>query len=133
MKVLAWASVGPAAATALRMRIALIAGYCLITSVAFAHDDYPADCCGDHDCHPVPCDEITVRSDGYFWKGLIFLWSSQRTWPDGRCHVCHLNERHNTGLSDLHHARRHVINSADQQIFRDEGVAGSNPATPTNT
>ena len=72
------------------MRIAFIAGYCLITSVAFAHDDYPADCCGDHDCHPVPCDEITVRSDGYFWKGLIFLWSSQRTSPDGRCHVCHL-------------------------------------------
>jgi hypothetical protein len=27
------------------MRIAFIAGYCLITSVAFAHDDYPADCC----------------------------------------------------------------------------------------
>jgi hypothetical protein len=72
------------------MRIALIAGYCLIASVAFAHDDYPADCCGDHDCHPVPCDEITVGSDGYSWKGLIFLWSSQRTSPDGRCHVCHL-------------------------------------------
>ena len=72
------------------MRIALIAGYCLIASVAFAHDDYPAECCGGHDCHPVPCDEITVRSDGYSWKGLIFLWSSQRTSPDGRCHVCHL-------------------------------------------
>jgi hypothetical protein len=72
------------------MRIALIAGYCLLTSVAFAHDDYPADCCRDHDCHPVPCDEITVRSEGYYWKGLIFSWSSQRTSTDGRCHVCHL-------------------------------------------
>ena len=36
--------------------------------------------------------EITVRSDGYYWKGLIFLWSSQRTSPDGRCHVCHLRQ-----------------------------------------
>jgi hypothetical protein len=27
------------------MRIALIAGYCLVTLVAFAHGDYPAECC----------------------------------------------------------------------------------------
>jgi hypothetical protein len=60
------------------------AGYCL--SVAFAHDDYPAECCGGYDCHPVPYDEITVRTEGYFWKGLFFSWSSQRTSPDGCCH-----------------------------------------------
>ena len=81
----------------------------------FAHDDYPADCCGDHDCHPVPCDEITVRSDGDLWKGLIFLWSSLRTSPDGRCHVCHLMKGTIPVLPIWHHARRNVINSADQQ------------------
>ena len=59
--------------------------------------------------------EITVRSDGYYWKGLTFLWSSQRTSPDGRCHLSP-DARHNTGLSDLHHARRNVINSVDKPI-----------------
>jgi hypothetical protein len=33
-------------------------------SVAFAYDDYPAECCGGYDWHPVPCDETRVRTVG---------------------------------------------------------------------
>jgi hypothetical protein len=38
----------------------------LFTSVAFAYDDYPANCCGVYDCRPVPCDETRVGTEDYF-------------------------------------------------------------------
>jgi hypothetical protein len=73
----------------------------LITALSFmdpadAHSWYDADCCGDTDCHRVPCDEISEEPDGFHWQygprrvdELVFARSKLRPSRDGYCHVCH--------------------------------------------
>jgi hypothetical protein len=56
--------------------------------VVQAHDWYPMECCHDKDCHPVPCDEITMTGDFYRWHGFNFPASIVQPSPDGACHVC---------------------------------------------
>ena len=53
--------------------LASLAACVLITALSFidpadAHSWYDADCCGDTDCHRVPCDEISEEPDGFHWQ-----------------------------------------------------------------
>jgi len=64
----------------------------LLVSCASAHDGYPYDCCGDKDCHPVACSEITYNGNGYYiWNDIYFNAKLLRTEMPG-CHVCVLVE-----------------------------------------
>lgn len=59
----------------------------VLTTTAFAHSWYPANCCSDHDCRPVACEELVSNADGTMeWDGLVF----KRVFPsqDAKCHVC---------------------------------------------
>ena len=50
---------------------------------------YPLDCCGERDCHPVPCVLLKLQANGlwlYIPKGLLFQTATPS--PDGQCHVC---------------------------------------------
>ena len=50
---------------------------------------YPWNCCGDTDCHPVPCDQLIEKGNGeYIWNSLIFLKDQVQLSTDGLCHVC---------------------------------------------
>lgn len=50
---------------------------------------YPSECCGGHDCRPVPCASIRERADGAaYWTGLFFTREQVRMSGDGSCHVC---------------------------------------------
>ena len=41
-----------------------------------AHSWYPSECCGDGDCHPVPCAQLrTVQRE-------------PKPSQDGQCHIC---------------------------------------------
>jgi hypothetical protein len=63
--------------------------YILLGALAYAHSWYPAECCGDGDCHPVPCNEITQDDFGYYWHGIHFTWAMDKGPSiDGACHVC---------------------------------------------
>ena len=85
--------------------LASLAACVLITALSFidpadAHSWYDADCCGDTDCHQVPCDEISEEPDGFHWQygprrvdELVFARSKLRPSRDGYCHVCHQNLR----------------------------------------
>jgi hypothetical protein len=63
------------------MRLALL--------VLLAHWLYSDQCCGGHDCHPVPCAEIYAFKDGWLWRGIMFGTEVLKLSPDGNCHVCH--------------------------------------------
>jgi hypothetical protein len=54
-----------------------------------AHAWYPSQCCSDHDCHPVPCDEIHSDGDFYNYRGIRWFKAEAAPSPDGDCHVCY--------------------------------------------
>lgn len=60
----------------------------LASALALGHEFYSSACCGGHDCHPVPCQEISRIDDGYAWQGLRFAIGKVLESPDGACHVC---------------------------------------------
>ena len=77
----------------MRRWLAFLLGFTLMwgylgTRYALSHEDYTKACCGDKDCHPVPCEE--VRSDGMSWKWKNYSIEKWRALPstDGGCHVC---------------------------------------------
>ena len=53
-----------------------------------AHNWYPANCCSDKDCIPIPCDQIIETVKGYSYKGLEFATSSVYPSLDQFCHAC---------------------------------------------
>lgn len=58
---------------------------------AHAHSWYPWACCGDQDCHPVVCENLTEQSDGrwiYKPTGNVFAPEQVQPSQDGDCHVC---------------------------------------------
>jgi hypothetical protein len=61
-----------------------------IAALMLAHSWYPQECCHDKDCHPIPCAELTVTSNGdAMWKGVLYFSPSMlRDSLDGQCHVC---------------------------------------------
>jgi hypothetical protein len=58
---------------------------------AWAHEDYPYDCCRDQHCHPVPCNEIHMEKGYYHWKQYSIPARQVRMDLPG-CHVCIQNE-----------------------------------------
>jgi hypothetical protein len=62
---------------------------CFAAATLLAHSWYPPDCCGDGDCHPVPCREISKAKNNYWvWQGYYFTQPQHHFSPDGACHVC---------------------------------------------
>ena len=56
------------------------------------HMLYSYECCEDHHCRPVPCNEvIDLGDDGWRWRDRTFPKWTLRASPDGNCHVCVAN------------------------------------------
>lgn len=64
----------------------------LFSAIILAHSWYPSECCSDHDCQPVPCGEISRAGKDFVWqhegRRVTFSAASEKTSPDGACHVC---------------------------------------------
>jgi hypothetical protein len=61
----------------------------LVATPVSAHDWYPTQCCGGHDCRPVPCTDIEVHADGSAtYKPENAQFEKIQNSPDGECHVC---------------------------------------------
>jgi hypothetical protein len=66
-----------------------------VTALLLVHDapsgwQYPSNCCGGQDCHPVDCEEISEDADGvYHWRNLVFPHNVAQPTQDRNCHVCH--------------------------------------------
>jgi hypothetical protein len=55
-----------------------------------AHSWYSAQCCGERDCKPVPCEELVETPHGwkYLPTGNEFVNEQVRPSQDRFCHVC---------------------------------------------
>jgi hypothetical protein len=69
----------------------------IIVGLLLAHEWYPSQCCGGHDCLQVPCATV-VHMHGY-WEYLPkhVIFNAAQVSPDNYCHVC-INEANNVGL-----------------------------------
>jgi len=64
----------------------------LKTVLILIHMLYSHECCEDHHCRPVPCNEvIDLGDDGWRWRDRTFPRWTLRASPDGNCHVCVAN------------------------------------------
>jgi hypothetical protein len=62
------------------------------TVLILIHMLYSHECCEDHHCRPVPCNEvIDLGDDGWRWRDRTFPRWTLRASPDGNCHVCVAN------------------------------------------
>lgn len=79
--------------------IGLFLLFCLGGALGFcrsaaAHEWYPQECCSDHDCAPIPPEQLTHSDRGWLWKNengeRLFPFNSPdlRASPDGRPHGC---------------------------------------------
>lgn len=68
----------------------MIKSLLIISLVTLVHSWYPATCCSEADCKPVPCERVVHRSDGK-WElkpsGVVFERAVSS--PDSECHECH--------------------------------------------
>jgi hypothetical protein len=79
----------------------------LITSAwpARAHDWYDRQCCGDNDCRPVPCEQISAQNGGFEYRDArdraTYFFTRDKMKPsfDENCHVC----LHAVNSWDSHH------------------------------
>jgi hypothetical protein len=56
------------------IRIAVALALALLTARAsFAHGWYPWNCCSDHDCVRVKCEDILETAEGFEYDGVRFL------------------------------------------------------------
>jgi hypothetical protein len=60
----------------------------LSMSLLLIHWLYSKECCDDSHCHPVPCEEIISKGDGWEWHGKDFAKYMLKISPNGECHVC---------------------------------------------
>lgn len=61
----------------------------LVACLILIHSWYPAECCSDRDCRPVPCEQLVEHGDGSVeYRGLSFTGTMVRNSLDGQCHVC---------------------------------------------
>jgi len=64
----------------------------LLAGAILAHSFYPSWCCNEQDCRPVPCAEITYRTenrvDFVYYRGLRGVAWAVYPSPDAACHVC---------------------------------------------
>src|SRR5437667_11739368 len=62
------------------------------TLLILIHMLYSHECCDDHHCRPVPCNEvIDLGDDGWRWRDRTFPRWTLRASPHGNCHVCVAN------------------------------------------
>lgn len=56
------------------------------TTIVLGHSWYPPKCCSDQDCHPVECETIVEKQDGYYYHGD----RANEVYPseDKQCHAC---------------------------------------------
>lgn len=70
----------------------VLATICILLSLCNsvnAHSWYPAECCHDQDCRPVPCDELIEQKDGSIkYSTHVFPKGKIRPSQDSMCHVC---------------------------------------------
>lgn len=53
------------------------------------HSWYPASCCSDKDCMPIPCDKLLEQNDGsILYEGIRFAANQIHPSLDAMCHVC---------------------------------------------
>jgi hypothetical protein len=65
----------------------------VLIALILIHSWYPRDCCRDHDCRPVPCDQLRHTSTGWQWivnghEIAHFEELTRRDSMDDHCHVC---------------------------------------------
>ncbi len=71
------------------LRFSICLGLCLAVFSAQAHSWYPPSCCGQNDCHPIPCEEINEPKSGVLeWNGHLFSGDKIKPSEDGKCHAC---------------------------------------------
>lgn len=58
----------------------------ILLGLLLVHGWYSKACCGDRDCHPVPCESIAEVKDGYVYDGVHF--DRAQPSPDNQCHAC---------------------------------------------
>ena len=75
---------------AIFMVIVFLLMFAAYVAVADAHEWYPAACCSDLDCRPVPCEEIHSVGDKWEWRHFSIEKFKTQMSPDGKCHVCPL-------------------------------------------
>jgi|SRR6185369_2692064 len=64
----------------------LILSFC---TNAYAHDWYSPACCSNHDCYPVPCDEVHELPKGFVqYHEHTFTPIQVHPSQDSHCHVC---------------------------------------------
>jgi hypothetical protein len=61
----------------------------LLFSVLLAHSWYPPECCGDNDCHPIPCKDVHHLKGEYEIYGSYIPEEAVRESLDQNCHWCH--------------------------------------------
>jgi hypothetical protein len=65
----------------------------LASAGATAHGFYDKNCCGDNDCHPVACEQISAVAGGFEYRDAqaratyFFTRDKMKPSPEG-CHVC---------------------------------------------
>lgn len=72
-------------------RLAILALLALATA-AQAHSWYPWECCSDHDCQRVKCEDIAEVDGGFRYDGVTFMRSAEKPSQDRYCHVCILGQ-----------------------------------------
>jgi hypothetical protein len=72
------------------IRLLVVVIVVALVSQAMAHVWYPRACCGEQDCHPVPCDELVEDRDGWLYiaTGNRFVREQVLPSQDRHCHVC---------------------------------------------
>lgn len=70
----------------------------MLAGPALAHSWYPAECCSDRDCYPVPIERVKTVPGGWLVESNAFIpYANARPSPDGRFHIC----RREDGKGDL--------------------------------
>jgi hypothetical protein len=60
----------------------------MLAHAAWAHQNYPSNCCEDRHCRPVACEEIASDGDYWIWHGSRIEKTKAMPSQDGGCHVC---------------------------------------------
>ncbi len=72
----------------------------LAVSPAAAHSWYDARCCAGRDCHPVPCEDLSLAKDGsviFRPTGVPFFKENVLPSRDAQCHICTSKPERNAG------------------------------------
>ena len=76
--------------TAMPFQVTVLVSVLAMTPAA-AHSWYDSRCCSGRDCHPVPCEQLSVAADGsavFLPTGIPFFRENVLPSLDARCHIC---------------------------------------------